>query len=133
MVYCLKSKFHCAAFAYVASALLTIFLTLFLGVTPERFRAEAPFFLLGLPVVFLFGFLIYKGKKWMIRILSIIAGIRSILFFVNALGINPRLNFKTFDFQVGQTSATLQPLFLINGFIVGIAVYFMVRAGWSNH
>jgi hypothetical protein len=126
-----------AAFAYVGSALLTILLTLFLGGTPERFKAEAPYLLIGLPIIFLFGFIINNGHKWFFakwftRILTIFAGFRSSFFFLNGFGIQLHFDFKNFQWGLNRPYNSLHHLFLINGLAVGIAVYFMARAGWSK-
>jgi hypothetical protein len=125
-------KYSYAAFTYVGSALLTILLILLLGGTPERFKAEAPYLLIGLPFIFLFGFIIYNGSKWSFakwftRILTIFAGIRSAIFIFNATGINPHFDFKSFNFQMKQSTAALQPLFLINGIVVAIAVLLLLE------
>ncbi|MCH7760239.1 hypothetical protein IIA15_02400 [candidate division TA06 bacterium] len=126
-------KYHHAAYAYVGSALLSILLTLILGGTPERFRAEAPFLLIGLPIILFIGYLIYTQHKWITRIFAIFAGIRATLFFLNSMGIQPHFDFRNFQMEMNRISSSLHLLFLINGIAVGIAVYLMARAGWSNN
>ena len=119
-------KYHLAAYAYAGLGTLVVLLTLFFAIPA---RKAGLFFYLGPGFIFIiiFAFLVYKGFRKITIILSVLAGLRGLLFLTNFLGLHiefPGWGYKT---QVIFTQP-FRLIFLINSLLMAVICYALLRA-----
>jgi hypothetical protein len=127
-----SEKFRQAAFTYFGIAILVIFLTIFLGGTPERKAGEVRSVIPGVIVIGILSILIYKEYHTLTRILTILAGIRTLFFLLNFLGFQLGYDFRTHAIRFSAENLfTFNYLYLILALLTGFILYMLARAGWD--
>jgi len=125
-------KFHQAALTYLGGAILVVLLTLFLGGTPERKASEVRYLLFAVPVLAVLTLLIYKEHVLLTRFLAVLAGIRTLVFLSNFLGLRIGIDFRAFAPQFSTENLfTFNYLYLATGLLTGFICYMLARAGWD--
>lgn len=127
-----SEKFHQAAFTYFGVAIIVVLLTLFLGGTPERKVSEIRYLIFAIPVLAILALLIYKGYRTLTRVLAVLAGIRTLVFLSNFLGLRIGIDFRSFTPQFStENFFTFNYLYLVTGLLTGFICYMLARAGWD--
>lgn len=121
-----QAKYHLAAYTYVSLGIVVVLLT-FLFAVPARKAGLFLYLAPGFIFIIIFAFLVYKGFRKITIILSVLAGLRGLLFLTNFLGLHiefPGTGFKT---QIIFTQP-FRLVFLINSLLMAVICYMLGRA-----
>lgn len=127
-----SQKFHQAAFVYLIGTILVVFLTIFLGGTPERKSGELRSLIPAAILLPILAGLVYKGFRILTQILAILAGIRTLVFLLNFLGFQIGYDFHSHTIKFSSENLFMfNYLYLITGLLTGFICYMLTRAGWD--
>lgn len=125
----LNKKFHQAALAYAGLGFLVVILTLIFAV-PQRKIVMFAYLAPGIFFVLIFAFFIYREARKLTMVLSLLAGLRTLLFLTNFFGVHIE-----FPFIGGKSQVFFSPafrlVFLVNGLLTALIAYMLARAGWD--
>ncbi len=125
----MEQKFRQAAVAYAGVGAIVIILTLLFAVPARKaglLLSVAP----GLFFVLVFAYLVYKKFRILTMVLGALAGVRTIIFLLNFLGLHVEFLFTGMSFHVLPT-VPFRPIFLINGLFTAFIAYMLARAAWD--
>jgi hypothetical protein len=127
-----SEKFHQAALVYLIGTILVVLLTVFLGGTPERKSGELRSLIPAAIILPILAALIYKEFRILTKILAVLAGIRTLVFLLNFLGLQIGINFHSYTLRFSTENLfTFNYLYLVTGLLTGFICYMLARAGWD--
>ncbi|HWP49368.1 MAG TPA: hypothetical protein VNM22_19580 [Candidatus Limnocylindrales bacterium] len=127
-----SKKFHQAALVYLIGAILVVFLTIFLGGTPERKSGELRSLIPAAIILPILAGLVYKEFRILTKILAVLAGIRTLVFLLNFLGFQIGYDFHAHTVKFSSENLfTFNYLYLVTGLLTGFICYMLARAAWD--
>ncbi|MFQ5854843.1 MAG: hypothetical protein ACE5LU_04260 [Anaerolineae bacterium] len=134
-------RFRQAGWTYLLAGAAVVIFTLAGGLVPPSRLPRLLLLLPGLGFVVLFGALIILAPRlwrrpwtvtptvWLVRLLALTNAGRTILFLLNAVGLNVHiLRSSGPAFFIVRTAP--EPLFLVNAGLTGLITFMLIRAGW---
>ena len=109
-------KYHQAAFSYVGIGVVIVILTM-VFIPDSHYRSGIVPLLAGIVVLLVFAYFVYKGIRWLVIVLSVLALARSVWWVYS---------FTAFSGEETQW------VYVLNALLNLIVVYMLVRAAVSK-
>lgn len=136
-------RFRQAGWTYLLAGAAVVVFTFTAGLVPPSRLPRLLLLLPGLGFVVLFGALIILAPRlwrwpwtiavtrWLVRLLAVTNAGRTLLFLLNAAGLNVHL-LRSSGPAFFVVRVNPEPLFLVNAGLTGAIVLMLARAGWCR-